>query len=76
MKFDFNEIIERSGKDAIAIDGIGKSPTSPKKPKEGFDFIPMWVADMNFPTCPSVTEAIIKRVQHPAFGYFRPTEEY
>ena len=26
MKFDFNEIIERSGKDAIAIDGIGKSP--------------------------------------------------
>lgn len=22
MKFDFNEIIERSGKDAIAIDGI------------------------------------------------------
>ena len=39
MKFDFNEIIERSGKDAIAIDGIGKSPTGPKKPKEGFDFI-------------------------------------
>ena len=26
---------------------------------EGFDLIPMWVADMNFPTCPSVTEAII-----------------
>ena len=30
MKFDFNEIIERSGKDAIAIDGIGKSPTGRK----------------------------------------------
>ena len=29
MKFDFNEIIERSGKDAIAIDGIGKMPNWP-----------------------------------------------
>ena len=28
MKFDFNEIIERSGKDAIAIDGIGKRKCS------------------------------------------------
>ena len=37
---------------------------------------PMWVADMNFPTCPSITESIAKRVQHPAFGYFRPAEEY
>lgn len=65
MKFDFNEIIERSGKDAIAIDGIGKSPTGPKKPKEGFDFIPMWVADMNFKTAPSITEAIQERLKHP-----------
>ena len=31
---------------------------------------------MNFPTCPSVTEAVMKRVQHPAFGYFCPSEEY
>lgn len=76
MKFDFNEIIERSGKDAIAIDGIGKSPTGPKKPKEGFDFIPMWVADMNFKTTPSITEAIQERLKHPLFGYFENSDEY
>ena len=76
MKFDFNEIIERSGKDAIAIDGIGKSSTGPKKPKEGFDFIPMWVADMNFKTAPSITEAIQERLKHPLFGYFENSDEY
>ena len=45
-------------------------------PDEGFDVIPMWVADMNFPTVPTIQEAIIKRATHPAFGYFAPTEEY
>ena len=39
-------------------------------PKEGFDTIPMWVADMNFPTVPTITQAIAKRVEHPFFGYF------
>ncbi len=36
----------------------------------------MWVADMNFATVPTVTEAIIARAGHPAFGYFREREEY
>ena len=45
-------------------------------PKVGFDAIPMWVADMNFPTAPSVIEAISKRLEHPSFGYFRPRKEY
>ena len=36
----------------------------------------MWVADMNFPTVPTVTDAIIERAKHPAFGYFSPTDEY
>lgn len=49
---------------------------SPAKPKEGFDIIPMWVADMNFPTVPTIPEAIIERAKHPAYGYFSPREEY
>lgn len=49
---------------------------SPAKPKEGFDIIPMWVADMNFPTVPTIPEAIIERTKHPAYGYFSPREEY
>ena len=76
MKYDFTTIIDRHGKDAIAIDGVGRKPGRPMLPDEGFDVIPMWVADMNFPTVPAIQEAIIKRATHPAFGYFVPTEEY
>lgn len=71
MKYDFTSIIDRQGQDAMAVDGLGMYPgMSPSKPKEGFDFIPMWVADMNFPTVPTIPEAIIERAKHPAYGYF------
>ena len=36
----------------------------------------MWVADMNFATVPTVQEEMIKRIQHPLFGYFPASEEY
>lgn len=49
---------------------------APEAPKPGFDVIPMWVADMNFPTVPTIQQAIIERAQHPAFGYFSATDEY
>lgn len=75
MKYDFESIIDRSGKDALAVDALG-SGWAPGLPKEGFDAIPMWVADMNFATVPTVCEAIAERVKHPAFGYFDPREEY
>ena len=75
MKYDFTTIMDRHGKDAIAVDGIGTTG-KPELPDEGFDVIPMWIADMNFPTVPSVQDEIIKRVNHPAFGYFAPSEEY
>ena len=77
MKYDFTSIMDRHGKDAIAIDGLGTAPGfTPDAPKEGFDAIPMWVADMNFPTVPTIPEAIIERAKHPAFGYFSPTDAY
>ncbi len=76
MKYDFTTILNRRGKDATAVDMVG-APGSPyPAPKEGFDVIPMWVADMNFPVVPTVQEAMIERARHPAFGYFNPTEEY
>ena len=49
---------------------------APDAPKEGFDVIPMWVADMNFATVPTIPEAIIQRARHPAYGYFAPTDDY
>ncbi len=76
MKHDFTSIMDRRGKDAIAVDAPGISPMAPGGPKEGYDVIPMWVADMNFATAPSIPEAIAARVAHPAYGYFFPTDEY
>lgn len=77
MTYDFTSIMDRHGKDAIAVDGLGAEPGfAPDPPKDGYDIIPMWVADMNFPTVPTIPEAIIERAKHPAFGYFNPTDEY
>ena len=76
MKYDFTTILDRHGKDAIAVDLIGAPGSSYPAPREGFDAIPMWVADMNFPVVPTIQEAMIERAKHPTFGYFAPTEEY
>ena len=76
MRYDFTSIIDRRGMDAIAVDGPGYGGWAPGGPKEGFDIIPMWVADMNFPTCPTIQEAIIERTKHPMFGYFDVRNEY
>ena len=76
MKYDFTSILDRRGHDCAAYDGVGLHRIAPAKPKEGFDVIPMWVADMNFPVVPTVPEAIIKRANHPSFGYFLPTKQY
>ena len=76
MTYDFTSIMERHGMDAIAFDALGSGGMAPEAPAEGFDAIPMWVADMNFPTAPSITRAMAERIQHPAFGYFSPRDEY
>lgn len=77
MKYDFTTVLDRRGMDALAVDSLGASPgVSPGAPKEGFDPIPMWVADMSFPAFPAIPEAIIRRVQHPAYGYFSPSQAY
>ena len=76
MKYDFTSVLDRKGKDAIALDLVG-APGSPyPAPREGFDVIPMWVADMNFPVVPTIQEAMISRAQQPTFGYFSPRQEY
>ena len=75
MKYDFESLIERHGRDALAVDAIGKGD-APGKSREGFDAIPMWVADMNFATAPSVCDAMRERIEHPLFGYFDPRAEY
>ena len=70
MQYDFTSIIDRRGKDALAVDH------PPGSPGVGFDLIPMWVADMNFPTVPTVAQSIIRRTEHTTYGYFAPRKEY
>ena len=77
MRYDFTTLPDRRGKDAIAVDLVGRpGGFGPAGPKEGFSLIPMWVADMNFLACPAIQEAVIRRTEHPAFGYFEPSDEY
>ena len=81
MKYDFETVIERRGRDALAVDMPAKERKSGNgyfsvPLKEGFDAIPMWVADMNFAAVPTIPATIQKRLEHPVFGYFEPKEEY
>ncbi len=77
MKYDFKTVIDRRGKDSLAADmkGFG-GPIPETETVDGFDNIPMWIADMSFKTVPSVTDAIAKRLSHPIFGYYTPSDEY
>lgn len=77
MKYDFTTVYDRRGMDALAVDALGQpGGFAPGKPKDGFSFIPMWVADMNFATAPSVNAEIAKRIEHPLYGYYMTPDEY
>ena len=73
MEFDFTSILDRRGRDALAVDVI---PYPDVTVDEGVRPIPMWVADMSFPTAPSIVEAVQKRLDHPNFGYFLLPDSY
>jgi cysteine-S-conjugate beta-lyase len=63
MKYDFDRIIERRETDSM------------KWRKYGEDIIPLWVADMDFPSAEPIVQALHERVDHRVFGYTRPTTE-
>lgn len=41
----------------------------------GEDTLPMWVADMDFPSPPAVQQAVLARAGHPTFGYTEQGED-
>ena len=69
MKYNFDEVIDRSGTSAIKLEGLqeiwGRT-----------DLIPLWVADMDFATAPFVTEAIRNRCENPVLGYTSKPDSY
>ena len=73
MKYDFTSVIDRTGKDSIAFDKLDKFPVLPSGETS---LIPMWIADMNFATCPSVLKSMSGRLEHPLYGYFETRAEY
>ena len=73
MEFDFTTVLDRRGKDALAVDVI---PYRDVTVKDGLRPIPMWVADMSFPTAPSIVKAVENRLAHPNFGYFLLPDSY
>ena len=58
MGFDFDEVIDRRGTAALKWDKYA-----------GRDVIPMWVADMDFRSAPTIIEALRRRAEHGVFGY-------
>ena len=69
MNYDFDQVIDRRGTDAIKWDGMkgiwGRT-----------DLIPLWVADMDFATPPFVMDAVKNRCEHPILGYTLKSDSY
>lgn len=80
MQYDFDTVIDRRGKDAMAVDipasGKGGHYLAHIQVEPGFDCIPMWIADMNFATAPCIPKALAERSLHPLYGYFQETDAY
>lgn len=72
MRYDFQTVLDRRGKDSVAADCIPWDVT----PDEGVDPIPMWIADMAFPVAPPILDAMRRRLDEPTLGYYRMSEEY
>ena len=56
IKFDFDEIIDRRDKNFLKWN-VKKNE------------LPMWVADMDFKSSPSIIEGIKKKIEDGIFGY-------
>ncbi|WP_294078838.1 MalY/PatB family protein [Proteiniphilum sp. UBA5384] len=69
MQYNFDEIIDRSGTQAIKLEKL-------KLLFGHEDLIPLWVADMDFKSPPAIVEALKRRVEHGIFGYTAPSQEY
>ncbi len=64
LKFDFDTPIDRRGTGSTKWDKY-----------KGRDVIPLWVADMDFACAPAVVEALLRRIDHPVYGYSDPPAE-
>ena len=69
MHYNFDEIINRHGTGALALDVL-------KERYGKADLMPLWVADMNFATPQFITDALKARLEHSLFGYTVLPDEF
>ncbi|MFF2886929.1 MalY/PatB family protein [Paenibacillus sp. NPDC057967] len=74
MKYNFDEIIRRTGTNAVKWEPEKLKSLTGSEPEE--DIIPMWVADMDFRSPQPVVDALLKRAEHGIFGYCMPHDSY
>ncbi len=68
--FDFDKVIERRGTHSYKWDAL-------QRVYGRTDLLPMWVADMDWPTPPFITDAIREKLAgEPVLGYTLDPEEY
>ena len=71
--YDFDEIIERQGTNAMAVEGfrdyLFKGQDNLQFPVPDSELIPMWVADMGFAAPPEIIKAMEERLEKRIFGY-------
>lgn len=65
MRYNFDEIVPRRNTNSYKWDSAVSD-----------EVLPMWVADMDFRTAPSVIDAFIRRAQHGIFGYTKVPAAY
>lgn len=67
--YNFDTHIDRAGTGALKIDALG--------PRWGrTDLLPLWVADMDFPTPDFILDALRDRLVHPILGYTAEPVDY
>ena len=72
-KNQFDQIIDRKGTNAMSLEGYRGYLFDPDEDLSGkypeAEFIPMWVADMEFAIARPILAAMKQRLEHPLLGY-------
>ncbi|WP_434750282.1 aminotransferase class I/II-fold pyridoxal phosphate-dependent enzyme [Paenibacillus amylolyticus] len=73
MSYNFDEIIDRTGTNAMNTDGfrqyIFNATSEMEFPFQDEEFIRMWIADMDFATPPEILDAVKERLDRRIMGY-------
>lgn len=69
MSIDFDQIIDRRGTESTKWDRL-------RFQYHDEEIVPLWLADMDFPVSAAIHQALVKRAEHPIYGYSDRGPEY